>query len=528
MLSYILKDCRVVDGTGRAGYRCDVGLIDGKIASIGRLDTASGERVVDCGGLTLAPGFIDMHSHSDLGALEHPRELNKLSQGVTTEIAGNCGFSLFPVTEAGRPAVRSMIKSYGKDFDIPWKTGAEYYGLLEKVGIGFDYYPLVGHGMLRINAMGFDARRSSPAELRLMEELLAAEMEGGARGFSAGLGYVPGCFADTEELIALAKVAARYGGVYTSHLREQGRDLLKSVEEAIRIGEEAGAPVVVSHLKAYGVSNWGMAPKALELIGAARARGLAVIADFYPYEASSTTLMYELPEWAKAGGPEASLGRLSSPADRKRIQEEILAKGELSWDRVVVCGVKSEANRGVVGKSIADIASDRGVSAGDAALDLLIEERGGVETVCSVMSPDDVDAIAASPFTVVGSDGYALDADAPFSGHPRNFGAFPRFFARYVREKRLLTVEEAVRKTSAMTAEFLGLSDRGKIAEGYKADLVLFDPDTIEGGADFLNPGKKAAGIEAVFVGGSPAYGRTGGADGGTGRALVRPRGNKE
>jgi N-acyl-D-aspartate/D-glutamate deacylase len=279
MLSYILKDCRVVDGTGRAAYRCDVGLRDGKIVSTGRIDANSGERVIDCGGLALAPGFIDLHSHSDLGAMEHPGESNKLSQGVTTEIAGNCGFSLFPVTEAGRPAVRAMIKSFGKDFDIPWKSGAEYYGLLRKIGIGFDYYPLVGHGMLRINAMGFEARRSSPDELRLMEDLLTAEMEGGARGFSTGLGYLPGCFADTEELIALARVAARYGGIYTSHLRDQGRDLLKSIAEAVRIGEEAGIPVVISHLKAYGVSNWGMAPKALELIEAARAKGLKVMAD---------------------------------------------------------------------------------------------------------------------------------------------------------------------------------------------------------------------------------------------------------
>ncbi|MBU0927145.1 MAG: D-aminoacylase [Spirochaetes bacterium] len=511
MYSYILKDCRIVDGTGKPEYRGDVGLRGDAIATIGALERDSGERVLECSGLVLAPGFVDIHSHSDLGALDNPQEENKLSQGVTTEIAGNCGFSLFPVTEGGKPAVRAMMKTYGKDVDLPWSSGAEYYRLLERAGIGFNYYPLVGHGMLRINAMGFDARPAGAGDLALMADLLEAEMQGGARGFSSGLGYMPGCFADTAELVALGRVAARRGGVYTSHIRDQGRGLLASIEEAVRVGEEAGLPVVVSHLKAYGISNWGMAGRALEILDKARARGLAVMADFYPYESSSTTLMYELPEWAKAGGPAAIFGRLSDPADRERIKGEILAKGELSWDRVTVCGVRTEANRGVVGKSIADIAGERGTDPGDAALDLLVEESGNVETVCSVMSADDVDEIALSQFTALGSDAYALDASAPFAGHPRNFGAFPRFIARYVREKRLLSLEEAVRKTSALAAEFLGLADRGRIAEGLKADLVLFDPDAVDSRADYLNPSRRAEGIEAVFVNGSLAYGRDGG-----------------
>ncbi len=527
MLSYVLKNCRIADGSGRPAYVADVGIEGDTVAAIGRLDGSSAAEVMDLGGRVLAPGFIDLHSHSDLGALEHPLELNKLSQGVTTEVVGNCGFSLFPVTEAGRPAVRQMVKAYGKDFELPWSTGAEYRGLLGRLGHGFNYAPLVGHGMLRVNAMGFAARPASRAEREAMGAMLEAELAAGARGFSTGLGYLPGCFADTDELVHLAKVASRYGGVYASHIRDQGTGLLQSVAEAIRIGEEGGVPVIVSHLKAYGVSNWGMAGRALELIEAARSRGLAVMADFYPFEASSTTLLYELPEWAKAGKPEDIMARLRSPADRRRILDELAAKGEQSWDRVVVCAYGG-TDGDCVGRSIAAIAERRGADAGETALDLLVEAAGKVETVSALMSEADVDLIATCPFTAVGSDGYALDAAAPFSGHPRNFGAFPRFLARYVRDKRLLGLEEAVRKTAALAAEFLGLRGRGSLAEGAYADLVAFNPETIDGGTDFSRPGALATGIEAVFVNGSLAYRGAGPTGARPGRALLSTGGMHE
>ncbi len=370
-----------------------------------------------------------------------------------------------------------------------------------------NYYPLAGHGILRINAMGFSSAPAGVSELKRMEDLLAREMEAGARGYSSGLGYAPGCFADKDELVALAKVSARYGGIYTSHIRNQGNRLLESVEEAIEIGREAEIPVIISHLKAYGVGNWGKAEAALEAIDKARSEGIRVMADFYPYDSASSTLAYELPEWAKEGGPERILERLASPADRDRIRKDLTEANEISWDRVIVCGVRTEANRGVVGQSVREIADSRGRDPFDAAFDLLLEESCGVETVCALMSEKDLESIARAPFTSLGSDAYALDTEKPFTGHPRNYGAFPRFFRAFVREKKLLTWEEAVRKTSGMAAEFLGLSDRGTIGTGRWADLVLFDPESLADRATYLEPGRASEGIKAVFVNGVLQYG---------------------
>lgn len=507
MYSYLIKNCRVIDGSGNDSYRGDVGLEGDTIAATGRVPERESAEVIDGTGLVLAPGFIDLHSHSDLEALLNPGQLNKISQGVTTEVAGNCGFSLFPVTEAGRPAVAGMMKAFNKEMEIPWSTGEEFYDLLEKQGIDFNYFPLVGHGMLRLNTMGLSASRANNQDLQGMCRLLEAEMEAGARGFSTGLGYMPGCFADTAELIALGKTAARLGGVYTSHIRNQGRELLDSIDEAVEVGRGSGIPVIVSHLKAYGVSHWGKAEAALDRIEAARRDGVTIMADFYPYDASSSTLLYEMPEWVKEGGPEQVLKRLSSPELRDRIRRDLDEAGEIAWERVTVCGLKTEGNSHHIGKTIADIAAERGDKPFDTAMDLLMEEQGGVETVCSLMSREDVDRIAAAPFTAVGSDGYALNTDKPFKGHPRNYGTFPRFFREYVRERKLLSLEAAVRKTSTLAAEFLGLSDRGRIEPGMKGDLVLFDPETITDKATFENPAELSEGIKTVFINGTPRYG---------------------
>ncbi|MDC7125479.1 MAG: D-aminoacylase [Spirochaetales bacterium] len=506
MYSWILQNCQIIDGTGAPGFHSDIGISGDKIARIGNLKNAESEKTIDATKLVCAPGFIDMHSHSDLEALANPREENKLSQGVTTEIAGNCGYSLFPVTSNGKPAIKEMMKSFNKDIDIPWSNSKDYFDLLKKIKIGFNYYPLVGHGMLRLNTSGFYPEPSRGKNLKKMEKLLREEMENGCRGISTGLEYSPGCFSDTEELTYLAKVTAEYGGIYATHLRDQAQNLLASIEEALEIGRKAEIPVVISHLKSYGVRNWGEAAKALEMIEKGKAEGLKVIADFYPYTASSTTMLHELPRWVIKGKPEEILERLSQQETRKKISDEIRNNGELQWSKIMITSLKSEKNKDFIGQTITQISEKLGKDPDTTAYDLLIEEEGSIEIVADLMAEDDVNVIAQSPMTVVGSDAYALDINKEFHGHPRNFATFPFFIQKYVRENKLLTIEEAIRKTSGATADFLGLTDRGKLIENNKADIVLFNPEQISGDASYLNPGQLSKGIRAVFVNGMLEY----------------------
>jgi len=508
MQNLVIKNALIVDGTGAEPYKADIVIEQDKIVRINENDSTRYEahRTIEAEGKMLSPGFIDLHSHSDLGLMLSPYEPNKLSQGVTTEVAGNCGFSLFPVTPAGRPAVGQLMKAYGMEMDLPWSDGAGYFETLARRGIGVNYLPLVGHGLLRLNVMGTTADAADPADLETMGSLLEEELESGAWGFSSGLAYMPGCFAGFEELRYLSEITARYHGVYTSHIRNQGNELLKSVGEAIRQAEETGVAVIISHLKAYGRSNWGKVNAALEKIASARSEGYRVMADFYPYNSSESTLMYEMPEWAKSGGVEELLRRLDNKKLKEKIKSELEEHAELSWDRVIISGVRSKEHLPLIGKSITAIAEEQEREPFEVVSDLLKAEGGGVSTICSLMSEEDVDTIALAQETAVGSDGYALLEGHSFTGHPRNWGAFPHFYDRYVRKKGLLKPEQAVYKMSGMAAEFLGLRNRGYVKEGFQADLVLFDPDKIAGRADYLTPDEPSIGIDLVVVNGSIQY----------------------
>lgn len=506
MYDFVIKNALIVDGTRAKPYKANVAIAAHKIVDIGsyrRGNSYEARKTIDAQGRILAPGFIDLHSHSDLGLMLSPYEPNKVTQGVTTEVAGNCGFSLFPVTDAGRPAVQQLMKVYGAEMDLPWKDGNGFYGALGHRGIGVNYLPLVGHGLLRLNVMGANGEAAGSEEKAAMGRLLTAELEAGAWGFSSGLAYMPGCFADFEELRFLAEITAGHGGVYTTHIRNQGKNLLNSVEEAIQLSRETGVAVIISHLKAYGPSSWGTAALALERIAQARSEGYRVMADFYPYDSSESTLLYEMPEWAKAGGVETLLQRLNQKVQREKIRKDVEDRAEIHWDRVFISGVQSKENSILVGKSIAEIASNRGQEPFDVAAELLQAEKGAVSTICRLMSGADVDTIAVSEATALGSDGYALAEEAAFTGHPRNWGAFPRFYRSYVQEKKLLTPEQAVYKMSGMAADFLGLSHRGRIKEGCQADLVLFDPERISGPADFQKPDTASLGIDMVMVNGA-------------------------
>jgi len=506
VFSYTISNCTIVDGLGGTPYKADIGITDDEISFIGKLPEKSNGESFDGRDLHLLPGFIDIHSHSDIDVLFNPREFNKISQGVTTECGGNCGYSLFPVTEEAKPAVQAAAATFKRPYDFNWSDGRSYFKLVEKAEPGFNYIPLVGHGFLRINAMGFDAAPADEKSLHIMKKLLASELEGGCFGFSTGLEYMPGCFADYNEIEELCRLTASYGGVYTSHLRDQGEYLVENVAEAVRLAQRTGVSVIVSHLKAHGKAYWGKTAEALRLIEEAQSEGIRILADFYPYDYSSTTLDYILPSWSKEGGPEALKSRLQSETERLKIRSSMEEAGDHSFDKIYICKIFNEEYRNLIGKSIQEAAEMEGKDCFNLVFELIESNGGGVETVSNMMDQAEVDRLAGSPSTIVGSDSYALDRDILFTGHPRNYGTFPRFINRYVSEKNIMDIQTAVRKTSSIAADFLGISDRGTISKGKKADLVLTDLSGLKDRATYKQPGLRSDGITAVFVNGKLQY----------------------
>jgi N-acyl-D-amino-acid deacylase len=374
---------------------------------------------------------------------------------------------------------------------------------VENRGIGVNLVPLVGHGTLRVNTAGFTRGHLSQEVLAEMEALLAASLDQGAFGMSSGLGYAPCCFADTEELVALGRILKKYGGFFSVHMRDQGDRLLESIREVIIVGEEAGIPVDISHIKASGKRNWGKMREAIDIIESARSRGVNVICDFYPYTAAENTLIYELPMWLSEQGLAECIQRLGDAEVRRRIRDEIAEKDEEYWNKVTIIRVGADGNQGLKGHNLAEIARDRGLDAIDAVCDLLIEEKLGVEVVAEVMCESDVRTAAEYSYAAVGSDAYAQAEDpSRFFGHPRNYGCFPRFLRDFVFSKKLLTLEEGVRRCTSLPASFVGLKDRGTLQVGKYADLVVMDAGLVRDCADYRAPAVYPEGIRWVIVNG--------------------------
>ena len=477
----LIRGGRVVDGAGNPWVRADVAVRGDRIARIGRLPDAAAERVIDAAGLVVAPGFIDPHTHAVRGVFDVPTADNYLLQGVTTLTEGNDGAS-------------------------PWPIGA-HLARIADTRISPNWGVFAGQGTIRRQVLGADDREPTPDELDRMRGLVAEAMEEGAFGLSTGLFYVPGSFSSTEEVIALAAVAARRGGIYISHMRDEALLLLDSVRETIRIGEEAGIAVQITHHKAISRDMWGRSADSLALVDGARARGVDVTIDQYPYTASQTGITAVVPQWAQAGGSEELLARLRDPETRRRIREEIVFR--IEHDRGggdpanVVIGLCAW-DRSLEGRSLADILAGRDVEVTAAhAADLVMEivERGGARAIYHAMDERDVERIMRHPATAIGSDGgvSVFGAGVP---HPREYGAFARVLGRYVRERGVLTLEEAVRKMSGATAARLGLQDRGLLREGFFADVAVFDPERVVDRATFEQPHRYAAGVEYVLVNG--------------------------
>ena len=509
----IIKNARVYDGSGRPWFDSDIAVVDGFIAGIGKTDASDAETCVDAGGRAVAPGFVDPHCHSDCNCTTVNDTDGKIIQGVTTEVGGNCGLSLSPVD----PERLDLLRDYLKPFipkeampDFAWTHAGEIMDIVDRNGHSTDLAFLAAQGTIRIAVMGFDDRKPTEAELERMKALLARELEDGCVGLSTGLIYPPGCYTDTAELVELCKVAARYGGVYATHMRGESAEIITSVEEAIRTAEESGCRLEISHHKIINRYE-GLSAKTLGMMEEARCRGVDVTCDVYPYSAGSTLISVVLPAWAKEGGVEKMLARLAVPEDRERIKAEFLRDipgwdnfiKAASYDKILICSCMTDHS--MEGKTVQAIADERGIPAPDAILDIMLSERAEVTIVIDSQSPSDNRRIIAHELSMIGSD----SLPSSFSGklaygkpHPRCFGTYPRVLGCFVREERLLKLEKAIWKMSGFPAQRFGLADRGLIKAGLIGDFVIFDPATVGGSADYVNPRRAPTGIDYVIKNG--------------------------
>lgn len=499
MYDLLFKNARVFDGTGSPWFRADVAVEGKRIVAVGKLGAAQARRAIDAGELALAPGFIDAHSHSDSSILVNPGAESKIRQGVTTEVVGQCGASAAPLVER---ALETNEKEPGEEeLDICWGGMAQYMDAVDRTGVAVNIAPLIGHGQIRRCVMSYDRRPPTAAELAAMEKLVAESMEAGAFGMTTGLIYPPGCYGDTDEVVALAKVVANYSGVYMSHIRNEEAGLLDAVAEAIDIGRRAGLPVQISHHKACDAANWGRVKESLEMIEAARREGIDVTADQYPYVATSTGLSSIIPDWAHEGGPQALVARLSDAATRAGLRAEVdeyqTARG---WDKIYIAAARG--HKEFEGKNVVEIGQMTGKAPVDAAFDLIIATGATVGMVRFAMCEADVAMVMRYTGTMIGSDSSAISPARGGKPHPRAYGTFPRVLGHYVRELKVLTLADAIRKMTGLPAWRLGLWDRGLLRPGYAADLVLFNPETIADQATFANPHQFPVGIKAAVVNG--------------------------
>ena len=503
----------VYDGTGAAGLRADVGITGDRIVAIApSLPRGNAGTVIDARGLAVSPGFINMLSWATVSLLHDGRSQSDIRQGVTTEIFGE-GDSMGPVSDEMR--ARWTREQGAIKFDITWKTLAGYLQHLEKKGVSPNVASYIGAATIREYVVGLEDRKPTAWELELMQELVRQEMRDGALGIGSSLIYAPGFYASTEELIALSKAAAEYQGKYISHMRSEGNRLTEAVEELIRIAREAKVPAEIYHLKAAGQSNWPKMARVLEMIEAARADGLKITADMYMYPAGATGLDAALPPSALSGGWDALYARIRNPAEREKIRKAIvtptdewenlyLAAG--SADRVILVDFKNEKLRHLTGRTLASVAAERKQQPEDTILDLILEDQSRVGTVYFLMSEENIATQLRKPWVSLGSDGASLAPEGVFlqsSPHPRAYGNFARLLGKYVREDKVITLEDAVRRMSGLPAENLGLDRRGLLKPGYFADVAIFDPATIADRATFEKPHQYAVGMKHVLVNGT-------------------------
>jgi dihydroorotase/N-acyl-D-amino-acid deacylase len=508
----IILHGHVIDGTGSPWYAADIGIREGRIAAIGHLAGARARQTIDAAGRVVAPGFIDMLGQSELTVLVEPTLPSKIFQGITTEITGEGG-SVAPLNDA---IIKADAVTYGHFKITPdWRNYAQYFARVEKQGIGINMAHYVGATQVRRMVLGDDDTQPTPAQLDRMKALVREAMEQGAVGVSTSLQYAPAPYAKTEELIALASEAAKYGGVYATHMRSEGDEVLTALDEAIRIGREAKIPVEIWHVKAGGKRNWGRMNEIVAKIEQARRDGVDITADTYGYTAWFNSFSAFIPPWAHDGGDEKLIERLKDPKSRNRIRADMLNADDRSWDNewqaitgpesILIGAVQNPGLKPIQGKTVADVAADWKMDPIDAICEILIRDHAFTEVAVFAMSEADVSLAVKQPWVAFNNDSQGtaptglLGEEHP---HPRAYGTFPRVLRKFVREDKLITLPDAIRKMSALPAQKLHLADRGVLKTGMWADVVVFDPDTVTDVATFAQPNQLSRGMDDVLVNG--------------------------
>ena len=497
----LLKNCRIIDGTGAPWFHGSVAIRDGRIDAVYRDDVASrdADNTVDLGGLVLAPGFVDLHSHSDLRLFAEPELPPKTMQGVTTEILGQDGFSMAPMYREGGPEewedhLSGLDGRSGREWT--WGSLTEYFDAIEENGVAPNVATLVGHGTVRYNVMGMDHRAPTEDELEEMASLVTEALEDGAVGFSTGLDYMPQVVADTAELQTLAGRLAEYGRPFVAHIRNQGYDIWNALDEFVDIGAEEDIPLHLSHFKLMHPPQYGQSERAIGFLETARDRGVDITADQYPYTAGSTMLAADLPSWTRSEGPEATIDHLKDEDSREEIQEHL--EREISdWSNIVITSVASESNERLVGLGMDEIAEELITDPAVAVMNLLVEEELEVERIYHFAAEEDVKEILQYERATVATD--ALLGGEP---HPRTYGTYPRVLGHYARDENLFSLEEAVRLMTSLPARVVGLHNKGIIGPEMDADLVAFDPQHVASPATYDNPRQFPKGMPHVMVNG--------------------------
>ncbi|MGM0414215.1 MAG: N-acyl-D-amino-acid deacylase family protein [Bacillota bacterium] len=509
-IDLLIKNAKIVDGTGATSFKGNLAVKAGEIEAIFKgdperfLNNNQVKRVVDGEGYVLAPGFIDIHTHSDINFLVAGEAASKLQQGVTTEVIGNCGSSPAPIKEAGRSMLEDELTDYGLDLD--WSSYPEFLEKVAGKSKSINVAPLIGHGAIRKAVIGFEARELTSPELDEAKAILAEAMEAGAFGLSSGLIYPPSSYGTTEELIELAKVAASYGGIYTTHLRDEGCGMISALKEAIEIGRQAEIPVQISHHKVLDKDCWGLVAGSLKIMESARDEGVDITCDLYPYLATNTGLASLLPDWAHEGGRDKLLKRLEAGNEREEILEylrKVVARR--GWENVMISELPGDRYPEFEGATLAELGESWKMPEPEALLKILKEQKLRAGMIGFAMCEKDLQTVLTSRLSMIGSDGSSLAVEGKLATgkpHPRNFGTFPRVLGRYVREKGVINLERAVHKMTGKSAARIGLNDRGLLKAGLKADLLLFDEAKIIDKATFKEPFKYPAGIQEVWVAG--------------------------
>lgn len=510
-LDLIIENGRIVDGTGNPWFWADVGIRDKRIAAIGDLEDMSARRRIDAEGKVVSPGFIDMHSHASWNYLVDPRAVSKVTQGITLEIEGE-GHSVAPMDDAMAKRRREAFERFGVEGD--WRSLDEFYRRLEANPGTINFATYLGTANVREMTVGFEDRQATTGELEEMRSIVAQAMRDGALGVYSALMYAPDRFNRTDELIAMAKVAARYGGVYQTHPRSESNALNASMDEVFRIAEEAQIPAHITHLKVAYQQNWGRMPEVIERVEEARERGLEITADMYPYEQASASFTALLPPWAQEGGRAEIVRRLNDPATRERIKRELIEPTE-DWENEYLgtgggpAGITLVDARGnpeltrYEGKTLAEIGRLTSQDPRDAMFEIILAGDAGFTSL--ITSEKDIRLAIQQPWVAFGTDGYTVAPNGPLSEglpHPRSYGAFPRVFGTYVRELQLVRLEAAVRRATSLPAQTLNVRDRGLLREGFYADVVIFDEDTVIDTATYANPHQIAKGVDTVIVNG--------------------------